>query len=187
MIGVSGAGAKKCSAFSVTAKGGKGEVSVRGAGKRGRGFPVCPGGVGADLPAVLQRCRRGEPPTDRPNDEPSWGRTEISVDGRPAGVFSGGGRTDSVEAFAGAQGQRVKRGFEATEKERRVACRELVERRAAVPWPKAERTHNGPVMRRWPVRPSRLYGCSGAPRKSCPPRWWPRGITRNRRQLARFA
>jgi hypothetical protein len=32
--------------------------------------------------------------------------------GRPSGVFSGGGRTDSVEAFAGAQGQRGERGFE---------------------------------------------------------------------------
>ena len=43
--------------------------------------------------------------------------------GRPSRAFSGGGRTDSVEAFAGAQGQRVKRGFEATEKERQVSSR----------------------------------------------------------------
>jgi len=62
--------------------------------------------------------------------------------------FSGGGRTDSVEAFAGAQGQRGRRGFEAPGGKRDP---ELVERGAASLGPKGNRTHNGPVMRRWPV------------------------------------
>jgi hypothetical protein len=56
----------------------------------------------------------------------------------------------------------------------------------------------GPIMRRWPVRPSRLCGCSGAPRKSCPPQpvlrsflakedRLPWEYTCNRRQQTRFA
>ena len=71
--------------------------------------------------------------------------------GRPSGVFSGGGRTDSVEAFAGAQGQRGERGCEIGGWERRASSCGAADR-------KRTPAHNASVMRCWPSRPASGFG-----------------------------
>ena len=95
-----------------------------------------------------------------------WRRTDILVDRRPAGVFSGGGRTDSVEAFAGAQGQRVNHGFEATAGKRDP---ELVERGARCRGRKVNERIMAPLcdVGRSAQRP--VSARCGAHRKRCPP------------------
>ena len=80
------------------------------------------GGVGAERAAdgplndEPSRVRCGFVPAVSLSNPPSprnpGGELTYLENGSLFGVFSGGGRTDSVEAFAGAQGQRGERGFE---------------------------------------------------------------------------